>query len=233
MNDRQFGVEQQFLRILGRPPRPDELEYMVGLMTDEAMSANEIGQVLQGMPEFQSRQLDQNAQKYGQALDASNQGVLNQAAATAQSSLASLGRPGSSAMGASILSAGGDLARQRQSALAQFYGQGLQQNQALTQGYGQNALARGYGLRDEKRQRGYQIEDYYRQKNDFASAKKAASGWNALTPEFITQGLFSLGGKAAAAMTGGMAGNAGGLPNPNQDFGYYPPRNQMGPSWNG
>lgn len=199
-DDRQ--IREQFSQILGRGPTQAEIDYLSKFMAEGSLQAHEIGQLLQGTPEYQSTQLNKNTAQYGEQLNQQNAAILDQAGAAANSRFASLGRPNTSAMGASVLAAGGQLAQQRQSALADFYGRGLQQNAALGAQQGQQAMARGYGLRDETRQRGYQIEDYYRQKNDAADYEKAHSGWNAITPEFVASGLFSLGGKAIGAKMG-------------------------------
>jgi hypothetical protein len=210
-------LNNQFQQLLGRPITQDEWQYLGKFVNDGHLQTNEIGQIIQSMPEFQQKQLDRNATDYGDVLNKQNSAILDQAAAATNSQFARLGRPNSSAMGAAVARAGGQLAQQRQSALAAFYGGGLQQNQGLQTGMGQNALSRGYGLRDESRQRGYQIEDYYRQKNDAADYEKAHSGWNAITPEFaVNQAIrggmaFATGGGSEIARgLGGMFGGGGG-----------------------
>lgn len=213
------ALNDQFQQLLGRQISPDEFQYLGKFMNEGNLQGHEIGQLVQSLPEYQNNLLNKNTAQFGQQLNAQNQAILGQAGAEANSRFASLGRPNTSAIGASILQAGGQLAQQRQSALADFYGRGLQQNAALGVQQGQNALNRGYGLRDETRQRGYQIEDYYRQQNDFNNYQNAHSGWNAITPEFVASGLFSIGGKAAAAATGGAI-KPGQPPQPGYGGGY-------------
>lgn len=210
-------LDIQFQRILGRAPTSDELSYFQKFIDAGELQNEEIGQILQSTPEFQQAQLQKNTADFGQRLQANDQQILQQgsdiAGAQATSRFAGLGRPNSSALAASVFGQTGklasSLAQNRQSALADFYGRGLQQNAALGAQQGQNSLNRGYGLRDETRRRGYEIEDYYRQKNDAASYENAHSGWNAITPEFVASGLFSVGGKAASSYAGGYAGAAG------------------------
>lgn len=204
-------INEQFQQILGRQPTQDEFQYLNRFISEGQLQPHEVGQFLQSMPEYQNTLLNQNTAQYGQQLNEQNKAILDQAGAAANSRFASLGRPNTSAMGASVLRAGGQLAQQRQSALADFYGRGLQQNMQNVYGQGQSALQRGYGLRDETRNRGYEIEDYYRQKNDAESARMGRSGWNAITPEFVASGLFKVGGAAAGGYAGGMAGGAGGV----------------------
>ena len=207
LDERRFAAAQQFQQYLGREATPEELDFAVSSMADDAISPAEFGQILQSHPEYQAARLNKDTAAYGQTLNAQNADILNQAGAAAQSRFAGLGRPNSSALGASVMQAGGQLAQQRQSALASFYGQGLQNNASMQARQGMNVQDRAYGIKDDARRRGYEIEDYYRQKNDYESARQGQSGWNAITPEFVASGLFSMGGKAAAAYTGGLAGN--------------------------
>lgn len=206
----------QFQSVLGRAPSEEELAYFNRFITEGSIQPHEVGQILQGTPEFQKAQLEANTTAYGNRLQASDDQALARGAevagAQAQSRFAGLGRPNSSALAASVFGQTGqmaqDLAQQRQSALAQFYGQGLQQNQNIYGQQGQTPLSRAYGLRDETRQRNYQIEDYYRQQNDYQNEKNASSGWKAITPEFVASGLFSMGGQALGGYLGGKAGAA-------------------------
>ncbi len=200
-------IAQQFQSILGRAPTPAEVASFGKYIDDGSLDAHEIGQVLQSSPEFQSAQLERNTTQFGDRLNAQNGAILDQAGAAANSRFASLGRANTSAMGASVMAAGGRLAQDRQSALADFYGRGLQQNAALGASQGVNALNRGNYLMDRNHQEKTDLANYYRQQNDFNTAKKSAGGWNAITPEFVASGLFSMGGKAVAAASGGKAGN--------------------------
>jgi len=195
-------IDAQFMQLLGRPATPDEREYFGKFINQGELQVHEIGQILQSTPEFQKAQLGKDTAAYGQQLNAQNADILNMAGAQANSRFASLGRPNTSAMGASVMQAGGQLAQQRQSALADFYGRGLQSNAALGAQQGMAATDRGYQERDTVRQRNWDVEDYYRQQNDYNTAKKSASGWNAITPEFVASGLFSMGGQMAGAEMG-------------------------------
>lgn len=211
-----MAINDQFRQILGRAPSQDELDYFNKFINSGELQAAEIGQILQSTPEYQSSQLTRNTAQFGQTLQANDANVLSRAADTfgaqAQSKFAGLGRPNSSAMAAQVFSQGGQLAGQlaqsRQSALADFYGKGLQQNAALGAQQGMGATQRGYSERDTMRQRGWDVEDYYRQQNDYNNAKNASSGWNAITQEFAVGQLTGLAGKAGAAFVGGRAGRS-------------------------
>jgi len=218
--ERRQAIAQQYAEILGRPPRKDEEDYFLGLMTDDAISPFEVGQIIQGLPEFQSRQLNQNADAYSQRLGAADQDILAKSAAAANSQFANQGRGVTSAMGAQVAQAGASLAQQRQALLAQFYGQGLQNNQALTQQYGQNGLERGYGLRDESRQRAYQMADMDKYQNISESYlnRQRSTQRNQMYGQLAGTAVGSLGflggptnGFAGMKAGSAVGGNIGGL----------------------
>lgn len=202
-------VQRQVQMLLGRPATADEITYYNKFIQDEGLTPYEVGQAIQSLPEYQGKQLETQGQKYSQALGANDQGILGQAAAMGQSRFAGLGRPQSSAQGAQFAQAAQNLAQSRQSALAAFYGQGLQNvaNQSLAQGQG--ALERGYGLRDEKRQRGYQMEDYTRQSNayqDYLNAQKRSRNQGLA----LQAGTMALGAGLGAAFAPGITPGVGG-----------------------
>lgn len=218
-------ISGQFQQILGRQPSPDELAYFNKFMKAGHIQPHEIGQVLQSTPEFQRAQLGRDTQAYDERLRAGDEQTLQRGAeragAEATSRFAALGRPNSSALAASVFGQTGNLAaglaERRQSALASFYGQGLQTNAALgTQG-GQGAISRGYGLRDEQRQRDWDIEDYYRQQNDYntylnsANRNRRDSAFRQLAGG-VAGGLFggAYGGPAGAKMGAGIGSSLGG-----------------------
>ena len=213
-------VNRQFQEILGRQPTQAETEYFSRFINAGDLDLQEVAQILQSMPEYQRTQLNRDVDSYGQKLQANDEQILRQGAdiagAQVNSRFAALGRPVSSAMGASVFGQTGQLANSlannRQSALADFYGKGLSNISGMGAAMGNNAASRGYGLRDRRTERGYEIEDYYRQKNDAASYEKSHSGWNAITPEFAISKGIDVGGRiAAAAATGGTSEVARGL----------------------
>lgn len=158
-------ITAQYRQILGREPSRAELEYYDKFLKEGGIGLQEIGQSIQSSPEYQNKLLDQNTQKYGEQLGQYDQQILNQAGDTINSKFAGLGRPVSSGRVGALAQTAQGLAQQRQSQLAAFYGQGLSNNAGLGVQQGQDALARGYGLRDEARQRGYQIDDMNRYKD--------------------------------------------------------------------
>ena len=230
-------INSYFQQYLGRQATADEVSYLNKFIQEGYLQPGEIGQVIAGLPGAQGRALESDLPKFQQAMSAQDQGYLQSAAdmagAQAQSRFAGLGRPNSSAMAAQVFGQTGqaaqNLAMQRQSALAQFYGQGLQQNRALTQAYGQGALERGYGLRDEARQRQYQIEHRNYMKglyDEYAAQQRKSNRLGAIgniagtalgmgAGAMLGGGLGAdMGGRFGGAMMGGRAG--GGL---GQNFG--------------
>jgi hypothetical protein len=180
------SIIDQFQRVLGRAPRPDEISYFTKFINEETLSPYEIGQVLQSTPEYQSTMLKKQGQ--GQ--------------------FRRLGRPDSSGYAGAFAGAAKDLAASRQASLAQFYGGGLQTAQANVYGQGMGAIGRGNQLTDRRQQRAWDLEDYYRQKEDYLGAMKAQSGLN-LKSQLIGGGIGILGG-AASGYAGGL-GLASGL----------------------
>ena len=209
-------INSQFQSILGRLPTQDERDYLTKFMTEQGLQAHEVGQILQNTPEYQSKLLNQNVDAYGQKLQANDNQILQQGAdiagAQATSRFAGLGRPNSSALAASVFGRtgqlAGNLAQSRQSALAQFYGQGLQNNAALGAQNGQDAFNNVRQIQGEQRQRSYQIEDYYRQQNDYHNELRSAGTRN-LQGRLTAMALPSLGdwSGAAAAYSGDKATN--------------------------
>lgn len=213
-----MAIQDQFAQILGRIPTPEESAYFQKFMADGQLQEYEIGEILKSTPEFQSAQLGKDTAAYGEKLQANDNQILQQGAelagAQAQSRFAGLGRPNSSAMAAQVFGQTGNiaqgLAQRRQSALADFYGQGLRQNAALMGQQGQASRDYGYGVKTDERRRGYELSDYYRQKNDYEDAKNASSGWKAITPEFAVGQGVGLFGKWLAGAQGAMGKAAGG-----------------------
>jgi len=213
------GIASQFQSILGRAPTTAEAEYFNKFLTEGSIQAHEVGQILQATPEFQQTQLQKNTTDFGQKLQAGDERIMQQGAdiagAQATSRFAGLGRPNSSALAASVFSQqgqlAGNLAQSRQSALADFYGRGLQQNQALYQQGGQSGLDRAYGLRDETRQFGQQMQlakyqqDNYNNYLSQANRAKKRQGMGAA----IGAGIGGIAGAYGGPM-GSMAGASAG-----------------------
>ncbi len=198
-------VADQFQQYLGRTPNSGEASFFNDLITKGQISPYEVGQVLAGHPEAQANRLNQYGQQYSDKLAASDNQILGKAANAAQSLFAQNGRPDSSGVGAQVLSAGQDLAANRQSMLASFYGQGYQGLQNQYQNNGQNAIGRAYGLGDQQRQWAHDQSNYFQQQNDFNNYLKGQQTRN------MQSGLFnaavSLPGQALAAA--GQASRSG------------------------
>ena len=202
-------VAQQYLSVLGRQAQGHEMDYLQKFLDSGELSGAEIGQFLQSLPEFQHGQLTRDTAAYGAELDKGTGPVLDQAAARINSQFAGQGRPVSSAQGGALAQVAQNLAMQKQSALAQFYGNGLNTNRSAMMGQGQDALGRAYGQRRATQQRQWDIEDYYRQQNDQNAYENARGGWNAITPQFALGSVLSLGGSALQGYASGKGMRAG------------------------
>ncbi len=197
-------ITQALQQGLGRMPTQNEIDQYSKYVKTGDLDYGEIGQIAQGLPEADRARLDQYATQFGDKLNAQNGAILDQAGAAANSRFTSLGRANTSAMGASVLAAGGQLAQQRQSALAAFYGRGLQNNMNAYQEQGQNALGRGQALGDSRTAFNRGLLGYQTQRNDYGADlynqelknKKQAFGQ-------LTGGL---GGAAVGGILGGAPG---------------------------
>lgn len=202
-----------FQQYLGRAPSTGEMQFINNALERQDLDLGEVQQFIQGLPEAQQRRLgDQTGmlnQQLAQGEQLSLDNVLNRAIPQVNARLAGLGRQNSSAFeGALAQQVGqqaGQLGARRQDALANFYGGGLntiaQQYANLSMG----AQQRGYQQRDMKTRRAWDIEDYYRQKDDQASYENAHSGWNEITPK-VALGMGTSLGAGALAGYGSYAG---------------------------
>ncbi|MBI3549446.1 MAG: hypothetical protein HY078_10435 [Elusimicrobia bacterium] len=193
-------IDQLFQRMLSRAGTNEEHSFLQPYFDAGHLSAFELGQFLQGSPEATQSRLSQQQTQYGDILTQANQRFLSQAADTANAQFAQSGRQWSSGQGNSILQAGQQLAAQQAPSLAEFYGQGQRGLNNQYSGIGDSVLSRAYGLKDEARQRAWDIEDYYRMQNDYNGYLNAASRRNR------TGALVGLGG----AVAGGLIGMPGG-----------------------
>jgi len=207
-NDR--AIREQFMRVLGRDARPDEIEFFNGFLAENDLTPFDVGEIIAGHPEAQQTRLNQQTDQYGQMLGKYDDQILGQAQKTLQGQFARMGRPSSTGYTAAFSNAARDVAMARQGQLAQFYGGGLQglQNQYMAAGSSQ--VPRALGLRDERRQRGWAIDDYYRAQNDYNSAMRGQSTRN-LQGSLLNAGINLAARGAAALGTKGMSefGQAG------------------------
>jgi hypothetical protein len=201
---------EQLASLLGRGLNPAETDFVKKLMTDGEISEFEAGQYLSGLPEFQQRLLDNQATALEGRLAGSDEAVLGRAAKVANSQFAGLGRNVTSAQSASVLQAGGDLAQQRQSLLAQFYGQGQQNIQNNYLNRSQSALERAYQNRDSAVAFGRQNFMYDRYKRDYEDQIKTQSRRN------LQAGLWGALGQMPGQLAKAYAAGGSGMPAPQQ-----------------
>jgi hypothetical protein len=210
-------ISQELQKGLGRAPTQNEINQYAKYVKTGDLDYGEIGQIASGLPEAEKVRLDQYATQFGDKLNEQNKAILDQAGAAANSRFASLGRPNTSAMGASVLQAGGQLAQARQSALADFYGRGLGQNIGAYRDQGQNAIGRAQGLQDSRTAYNRSLLGYQTQRNDYETAfnnqelRNKQRAYNQLAGSVIGAGIGSIGGVGGARLGAGIGGQAGGL----------------------
>jgi hypothetical protein len=216
-------INQEFQSALGRPATQDEIDHFSKYVKSGDISYDEIGQVVQGLPEAQSARLNQYGQQYADKLGASDNQILGRAADVANSQFVRLGRGNSSALGSQIASAGQQLALGRQSALAQFYGQGYGSLMDQYGNQGQGAMQRAYGLTDSRTAYNRQLQGarygYQADQNNSVQLMNQQQDINRRQAfgSLVGAGLGAAigasngGGMAGARLGAGIGSNAGGL----------------------
>lgn len=219
-------VAQALQQGLGRQPTQNEIDQYSKYIKTGDLDYGSITQIAQGLPEADKARLDQYAGQYGDILGANDNKFLSQAADTfgakVNSQFASLGRPNSSAMAAQVFSQGGQLAgqlaQQRQSALADFYGRGLSNNMGAYRDQGQSNMNRAYGLADQRSAFNRGLLGYQTQRNDYSTdlnnenAKNKQQAFNQFVGGLGGAAIGgSLGGAPGARLGAGLGSNAGGL----------------------
>ncbi len=210
-------VAQALQQGLGRVPTQNEIDQYSKYVQNGDLGYGEIGQVAQSLPEADKARLEQYTQQFGDKLNTQNGAILDQAASSANSHFASLGRPNTSTMGASVLAAGGQLAQARQSAIADFYGKGLNYNRSIYDTQGQNALGRANSLQDSRTAYNRGLLGYQTQRNDYntdlsnQNAYNKRQAFNQLAGGLVGAGVGSMAGPGGAQMGARFGSQAGGL----------------------
>lgn len=205
-------ISQVFQQTFGRPATQNEIDEFSPYIKNGDLSYDEVGKIVQGLPQAQEQRLNQYAGQYNNALAGSDNAILGRAAQQGVGLAAGSGRTDSSAVDATIASAGRDLAIGRQSQLAQFYGGGLQGIMGQYGAQSNNLQNRGYGLQDQRniynRDLRASVYGYNQQKNDYQNMFNQQQ--NANRQSQLIGGLFQLGGTAAGAYFGGPMGAQAG-----------------------
>lgn len=210
-------IGEQFTRILGREPRKDEIDFFDKFIKENNLQPYEIGQILQSSPEYQNKlaetQQGKQLSEFQNLLGFGDQQILGQAQDMLTGQFARQGRAGSSGYVSAFANAARDLALNRQNSLANFYGATVpginNQLRGISLEQGQAGLARGFGLAAEKRQRGYDLEDFYRNirlAQEGANARLRSSRAGA-----FGRGIGGLVGTGIGAYAGSFGGPGGSL----------------------
>ena len=208
-------INAQFQQYLGRPATQGELQEFqrYGNSGYVDLGASDIGQMLQSHPEVQQRQLQSYGQQYEGALGASDNRLLSLAQDQIKGDFARQGRqPAGSSYTAAFANAAQNLAMQRQSSLASFYGRGYEGIMANSVAQGRDAQQFGRNTLTAARDRQFAEQDYYRGRDDFAGDLRTQSTRN--LQGALTNAAVNLPGQLGSAyMLGGMGGGgAAGTP---------------------
>ncbi len=141
-------INSQFQQYLGRDATAQEMSSFkqYGNNGSVPLTSFDIGQIVQGMPQYQTQQLQNFGQQYQNMLGASDQRILGLAQQNTQQQFASQGRNmSSSGYLNAYAEAAANLATSRQQQLAGFYGQGYQGIMGSEQQQAQGAQSFGLG----------------------------------------------------------------------------------------
>ena len=212
-------IQEQYQRILGREPRPSEVEEFQKIERESPaalqLGAEGIGRILESLPEARIGQLQKYGKGYEGELAKGDQFQLGQAEDYLRSSFAQQGRQTtSSAYVSAFANAARDLAMNRQAQLSGFYGQGYGDIFGQQGATGLAERARGIanvaGNLDFERQKSI----YYQQKNDFNDYLNAQNRRNRNKAMLgaglglVGAGLGGFFGGPMGAMAGAQAGGA-------------------------
>jgi hypothetical protein len=232
-------IERLVQSELGRAATPDEIDFY-GKQMAQGESAFELAQFLRTTPEYQKIQSDkenarvtEESKGAREALDAellkSEEDTFKRALPQIMSSFLNAGRINSSGINSAIARARGDLAKERQSFLANAaydssirqggynredfvnrnrsaFDQYLRQSEPAYQsrlGFDQFATARPFTTADDRLSRSRELDDYYRQQSDFnryLDQQKNAQR---------QAGLYGLYGDALGGLLSGLGAYAG------------------------
>lgn len=202
-------INQQFQKVLGRTATSSEIQDFLrfGGTGYIDLSAEDVGNILQGFPEVRQKQLESFGGQLEQRLGAGDTTLLGKAQDLLTQQFAQQGRSGSSGYISAFANAARDLALQRQQTLANFYGGGLQQifgetgqrasgTRALGVGSLEAAKQRQFSLEDQASERAFQL-NYLNKLNAFKQSQSRRGGIGS-----IFGGLAGAGLGLALAPTG-------------------------------
>lgn len=216
-------LNEQFMRILGRPPRPDEAAFFAEQARKNEFSAYEIGEILSGSPEAQRSRTQQDLRGFQDVASASDQYTLGRAQQSLEAKFRGMGRSASgSAYAAAFADVAGKLAAQRSAQLADIYRERSGMAAGAEQQRSSGIRQLGYNLDAERRQRQYDLEDFYRARdlqNDYMNQVRKArrgQGIGQIAGALGGAGLgYAFGGgegaKFGSQLGAGVGGGAGGL----------------------
>lgn len=207
------AIKQLYQQYLGRPATDQEVNYLDQFAQAGHIQPFQLGQIIQGLPEYQNKALGQYGQQYSDQLGQSDNRLLNLAKQSITQDFAQNGRsnfdPGNASYGSSgfygaFANAAQNLATQRQSALSSFYGGGYNNILGAQQGQGNNQLGIGQQRIQGDLDYSRSIADYYRQANDYNGYLNQQHRLN------NQSAALGIGGALLGAGIGGSYGGIGG-----------------------
>lgn len=200
-------IQDQYQRVLGRSATSAELNQFKQFANsgDIPLTAQDIGDIIGGLPEAQKQSLDKYGADYANKLAGSDQQILDLAGKSLGQNFTQLVGAGNStsAYVNAFANAARDLAISRQQQLGSFYGNGYQ-----------NIMGNQQGLSGSLMQRGV---DSINSANTWARQRAMADMYHNYQQDLINRqsrqnkagALIGLGGAAAGAAFGGYAAPVG------------------------
>jgi len=199
-------IQAQFQQHLGRPATAAEMSQLMqyGSTGGIDLTAGDIGDILQSLPEYQKSQTNQIANQYAGNMTKYNDQILGRASDMANANFAENGRQWSSGQGNSVIQAGQQLAAQQAPDIASFYANG-QMGQLQNQ-YNLGMNARQFG-------QGQQLSGQDWRRQLYSQAVNYDNQMNAMTQGANLQNRLSMQSGLAMApltLTNSFLGGAGG-----------------------
>ena len=145
-----YAIEQVYGQALGRAPTKFELTQFQKFIENGDLGYQDVFDILRGMPESQSRILQEQTTDLENRLSVNDDRILGRAMSSLESQYRKMGRAGSSGFDSSFARSAQDLAMSRQDALNNFYSSGLTGLRGAYAGLSDSARGRGYDLADAR-----------------------------------------------------------------------------------
>lgn len=200
-------INDLYNELLKRGATSAEVQHFGGLLASGEVDPYELRSFIQQTPEYQSAQDVAFRSQVGNELANLDTQAFGRQKEDVISRFAGMGRSGSTALDFALTDLMGRIAEKRQGFLANLSAQQYGSNKENARAdYGnilgqmQDTTNYGRSLNDQYRQRGWNVADYNRQKEDYFNAleQQKRPWWQYAVPG-MTQGLLQAGGQIGAA----------------------------------